>query len=65
MAVSALTQYVSGTHALGTNVRFRWEYTPGSDLFIVYTDDRDTLASGFPALQDRSFVVKLTRLFRL
>jgi hypothetical protein len=65
MALSGLTQYVSNTHSLGTNIRFRWEYTPGSDLFFVYTDDRDTVPSGFPTLQNRSIVVKLTRLFRL
>jgi hypothetical protein len=46
------------------NIRFRWEYQPGSDIFVVYSDGRDTLASGFPTLQDRSLVVKFTRLFR-
>jgi hypothetical protein len=65
MSLSALTQYIVHDHALGTNVRFLWEYSPGSDLFVVYTDNRDTLNSGFPALQNRAFVVKLTRLFRL
>jgi Domain of unknown function (DUF5916)/Carbohydrate family 9 binding domain-like len=62
--VAALVQYNSADDALSTNVRFRWEYQPGSDLFVVYSDGRDTLASGFPALASRSFVVKLTRLFR-
>ncbi|MGH9336779.1 MAG: hypothetical protein ACRD21_23815 [Vicinamibacteria bacterium] len=37
---------------------------PGSDLFVVYTDGRDTLTSGFPSLDTQSFVVKFTRLFR-
>jgi Domain of unknown function (DUF5916) len=62
--VAALVQYNSADDALSTNVRFRWEYQPGSDLFVVYSDGRDTLASGFPTLTSRSFVVKLTRLFR-
>ena len=63
--VSALVQYNSGSNALSANVRFRWEYRPGSDLFVVYSEGRTTDVSGRPALQNRGFVVKLTRLFRL
>jgi Domain of unknown function (DUF5916) len=62
--VAALVQYNSADDALSTNVRFRWEYQPGSDLFIVYSDGRDTLSPGFPTTLTRSFVVKFTRLFR-
>jgi len=65
MAVSALVQYNSTNAALSSNVRFRWEYQPGSDLFVVYSDGRDTLGPRFPRLQNRTFVVKATRLFRL
>ena len=68
MFASALLQYNSTNHVLSTNVRLRWEYEPGSELFIVYNDQRDTFASlgnrGFPRLENRAFVVKLTRLFR-
>jgi hypothetical protein len=64
MAVSTLVQYNSSNAALSTNARFRWEYQPGSDLFVVFSDGRDTIATGFPRLQSRSFVVKMTRLFR-
>src|SRR5437867_8142203 len=39
--------------ALSSNIRFRWEYQPGSDLFFVYSDGRDTLGAGFPRLQNR------------
>jgi hypothetical protein len=49
---------------MASNLRFRWEYQPGSDLFVVYTDGRDTHPTGFPDLQTRSFAVKLTRLLR-
>ena len=35
MFVSALLQYNSSTNALGANVRFRWEYQPGSELFVM------------------------------
>src|SRR5262245_130205 len=64
MAFSALIQYNSTNSTLLTNARFRWEYKPGSDLFVVYSDGRDTLRAGFPTLQNRAFVVKMTRLFR-
>ena len=62
--VSALLQYNSSNDSLGTNIRFRWEYQPGSELFIVYTDERDTLTPRFPALENRAFVIKFNRLFR-
>jgi hypothetical protein len=62
MQLSALVQYSSTAASLGTNARFRWEYRPGSDLYVVYTDARDTLIDGYPALLNRSFAVKLTRL---
>ena len=65
MFVSGLLQYNSTNNVLSTNVRLRWEYQPGSELFIVYNDQRDTfLNRGFPLLENRAFVVKLTRLFR-
>ena len=65
MFVSALLQYNSTNHVLSTNVRLRWEYQPGSELFVVYNDQRDTwLNRGFPMLENRAVVVKFTRLFR-
>jgi hypothetical protein len=44
--------------------RFRWEYRPGSELFLVYSDGRDTVSRGFPGLMNRAFVIKVNRLFR-
>ena len=64
MFVAALVQYNSTLDSLGTNLRFRWEYQPGSELFVVYTDERDTLDPRGPFVQNRAFVVKATRLLR-
>lgn len=64
MYVSALMQYNSSSHALETNVRWRWEYEPGSDLFVVYTDGRDTTYGGYPRLVNRGIAIKLTRFVR-
>ena len=48
MFASALLQYNSGTNAVSANVRLRWEYRPGSELFVVYNEERDTLHARFP-----------------
>lgn len=61
---SALVQYNSSSRSFTGNYRFRWEYRPGSDLFVVYSDGRDTSARGYPELMNRTFVIKATRLFR-
>jgi hypothetical protein len=65
MFVSALVQYSSSSRTLSTNARFRWEYQPASELFVVYSDGRDTIPTGFPTLMNRAFIVKITKLFRL
>jgi hypothetical protein len=65
MFVSAIAQYNSTTASRGSNLRLRWEYAPGSELFVVYTDDYDTLTRAPSiALRNRAFVIKANRLFR-
>ena len=64
MALSALLQYNSSNSTISSNIRFRWEYRPGSDLFVVYSDGRETLGTRSAGLQSQSFVVKMTRLVR-
>ena len=65
MFVSALIQYNSSNNALSSNVRLRWEYSPGSELFVVFNEQRDTLTpERFPELENRAFIVKFNRLFR-
>ena len=67
MFFSGLVQYSSSGDSLSTNLRLRWEYSPGSELFVVYTDDHDTdplVPKRFSELRSRGFVVKITRLLR-
>ena len=70
MFASALLQYTSTDRAFSSNLRFRWEYRPGSELFIVYTDERDLTDPRFAlptqvlGLRNRAFVVKINRLLR-
>ena len=55
--VSGLVQYNSRSETVSGNFRFRWEWAPGSELFIVYTEDRE--------LQNRGLVIKISRLLRI
>ena len=64
MFFGGLLQYNNSTNSLSTNLRLRWEYQPGSELFVVYNDQRDTTLRGTPFLENRAFIVKFTRLFR-
>ncbi len=70
MFFSGLIQYNSDTNSVSNNLRLRWEYSPGSELFVVYTEDReideiDPLRPvRYSGLRNRGFVVKMNRLFR-
>src|SRR5690606_35516174 len=70
MYVSALLQAAAGNDVdfrtfIG-NFRFRWEWAPGSELFIVYTEDRNADVPGeWSALNNRGFVIKVNRLLRI
>jgi len=68
MYLSGLVQYNSTASSFSTNFRFRWEWAPGSELFIVYSDDRDTDPFGNPnslELRNRGLVIKVNRLFQI
>jgi hypothetical protein len=63
MFASGLLQYNSTDNSFSSNVRFRWEYIPGSEFFLVWTDEHDTRNGGI-GLRNRAFVAKVTRLLR-
>ncbi len=64
MFTNALVQYNSGTKTISANARLRWEYQPGSELFIVYNEERIRDASSFGGPLTRAFIVKVNRLIR-
>jgi hypothetical protein len=64
MFVSGLAQYNSTSNLVSANVRFRWEYHPGSELFVVWNEERDSRSAGGPDLQNRALILKITRLIR-
>jgi hypothetical protein len=64
--VSGLVQYNSRSEVVSGNFRFRWEWAPGSELFLVYTEDRNTdVLDRWSELSNRGFVIKVTRLLRI
>ena len=68
MYFSGLMQYNSTQSSFSTNFRFRWEWAPGSELFVVYSDDRDTNPFDRPdsfELRNRGWAIKFNRLFQI
>ncbi len=48
-----------------SSARMRWEYRPGSEMFLVYSDGRNLLETQNPTgLLNRSVALKVTRLLR-
>jgi TolB-like protein len=67
MFLSGFVQYNSASHTVSNNLRLRWEYSPGSELFVVYTEDKETdplMPDRHMELRNRGFIVKVNRLFR-
>jgi hypothetical protein len=72
--VSGLVQYAftkndagsGGNDTFSANFRFRWEWAPGSELFLVYTEDRNPdVTDRWSTLRNRGFVLKVNRLLRI
>lgn len=64
LSTNVLVQYNSLDDAFSTNVRFNFIHRPGSDLFIVFTENRGDDRRLW-TLQDRGVVMKITYLARL
>ncbi len=65
MTIRSLTQYNTSTNEISNNIRFNLIHRPGSDLFIVYNDLRQTgLPADVFAQKDRQLVVKLNYLLQ-
>ena len=64
MTTNAFVQYNGLTDRIITNVRFNFIHRPGSDLFVVFSENRGR-ADEIWRTDDRGLVVKLTYLMRL
>ncbi len=58
--LNALLQWNDDMEEASVNLRFNYQYRPGSDIYVVYNERRDTFEGGFV---DRALVVKLTYLW--
>ena len=61
MTLRSVTQYNSLTEQLGTSARFRYTYSPGSDIYLVYDEVRRD-PQGLAEYRDRRLILKLTHL---
>ena len=61
VTLRTLTQYNSASDQWGTSARFRWTYSPGSDLYIVYDEVRRD-PTGLTLYRDRRLILKGTYL---
>jgi len=64
LSVSGLVQVNAAADTLSSSLRLRWEYTPGSEMFLVYSDGYDTSAATPIGLLNRSLAFKITKLLR-
>ncbi len=64
LGFSSLVQWNALARTLTASARMSWEYIPGSELFVVYSDGRTTTGAGYPDLVNRTIAVKATRLVR-
>ncbi|MBI5286741.1 MAG: hypothetical protein HY878_04020, partial [Deltaproteobacteria bacterium] len=59
---NALLQWNDDTDEFLMNLRFNYEYRPGSDIYIVYNERRDTDGKG---ITDHSLLLKFTYLWNI
>lgn len=63
MTIRSLTQYNSATHEVSNNIRYNFIHRPGSDLYVVYNELRQTgLPADIFAQKDRQLVLKVNYL---
>ena len=71
MSGNAFVQYNSTSHSLDANVRLRYAFAEGTDLWLVYNEGldtqqvRDPLGEQSPLSLSRSFIVKYSHTFGL
>ena len=62
--ITSIVQYNSQSRALGSSLRLRWEYSAGSDIFLVFSDGRTYSETGRELAANYSLALKVTRLLR-
>jgi hypothetical protein len=69
LSTNALLQYNSVSRSVSANVRFRYNFREGNDLWIVYNEglntDRHRLSPVLPFTDNRTILLKYTHTFAL
>ncbi len=69
LSTNAFLQYNSVTRSVSTNVRFRYNFREGNDLWIVYNEslntERHRVLPMLPITDNRTFLLKYTHTFSL
>lgn len=69
LSTNAFIQFSSSANTVSANVRFRYNFREGNDLWIVYNErmnsDRDRLTPTLPFTSARTVLVKYTYTFHL
>lgn len=65
MGLDAFLQYNDAAENTALNLRFAWQYRPGSDLFVVYNHGWDAPGIGDLSTRDRQVIVKMTYTWQL
>ena len=67
MSISTFLQYNTANDAVSANLRFRYNFREGNDLWIVYNEsqnlDRFSYTPALPSLQSRTVLLKYTYTF--
>ena len=67
LSTNAFLQLNSAAHGVSANVRFRYNFREGDDLWIVYNEglntDRDRITPTLPLTDNRTILVKYTYTF--
>jgi len=69
LSTNAFIQFNSTAHLVSANVRFRYNFREGNDLWVVYNEglntSRDRLTPALPVTDSRTVLVKYTYTFHL
>jgi hypothetical protein len=60
--INALLQWNDDLEEISTNIRFNYEYHPGSNIYLVYNETRGTSGNG---LKEQAIIFKITKLWSL
>ena len=53
-------QWNDDVEEVSSNLRFNYEYSSGSNIYLVYNETRDT---GYERLKEQAIIFKITKLW--